>query len=129
MKKDNTLTELIVGIILLGIVEQIICIIISKDYLYDAAGLWSGIMVAAGMAVHMKRSIEDALDFGEEGAAKHIQKSYAVRMIVAFLVMGAVIYFDLGNPLTLLAGVFPLKISAYLQPHMHKVFLKLEKDR
>ena len=124
MKKDNTLTELIIGIILFGVVEQIVCLIISKDYLYNAVGLWSGIIVAIGMAVHLKRSIEDALDFGEEGAAKHIRKSYAVRMITAFLVMGVVVYFDLGNPLTLLAGVIPLKISAYLQPHMHKVLSK-----
>ena len=124
MKKDNTLTELIIGIILFGVVEQIVCLIISKDYLYNAVGLWSGIIVAIGMAVHLKRSIEDALDFGEEGAAKHIRKSYAVRMITAFLVMGVVVYFDLGNPLTLLAGVIPLKISSYLQPHMHKVLSK-----
>lgn len=64
MKKDNTLTELVLGIILLGVIEQIVCLIFLKDYLYNAVGLWSGILVAVGMAVHMKRSIEDALDFG-----------------------------------------------------------------
>lgn len=126
MKKDNTLTELIIGIILLGGIEQIVCLIFLKDYLYNAVGLWSGVLVACGMAIHLKRSIEDALDLGEDGATKHIRKSYAVRMMTAFLVMGVVVYFNLGNPLTLLAGVIPLKISAYLQPHMHKVFLKLK---
>lgn len=129
MKKDSTLTELITGIILLGIIEQIVCLIISKDYLYNAVGLWSGIALTMGMAVHMKRSIEDSFDFGEDGAVKHIRKSYAMRMMAAFLVMGVVVYFDLGNPLALLAGVFPLKISAYLQPHMHKVFLKFKQRR
>lgn len=121
MKKDNTLTELIVGIILFGIVEQIVCLIFLKDYLYNAIGLWSGAAIAIGMVVHMKRSIEDALDLGEEGATKHIRKTYALRLTVVAVVMGCIIYFQLGNPLTLLAGVLTLKISAYLQPYMHKV--------
>ena len=129
MEKDNTLKELVTGIILIGIAEQIVCLFLSKDYVYNAIGLWAGIAIASGMAIHMKRSIEDALDFGEEGAVKQIRKSYAVRMTGAFLAMGVVIYFDLGNPLALLAGVIPLKISAYLQPHMHKLFLKLKKSK
>lgn len=127
MKKDNTLTELIVGIIFLGIAEQIICLVFLKDYLYNAVGLWSGTAIAAGMAVHMKRSIEDALDLGEEGAVKYIRKAYALRLTTTAAVMGCVIYFRLGNPLTLLAGVLTLKISAYLQPYMHKIFTKKSK--
>lgn len=122
-KKENILAELLTGIILLGIVMQIVCAIVSKDYLYNAIGLWSGISVACFMAIHMKRSIEDALDLGEDGAVKHARKAYALRTIVAFLVIGIVIYFNLGNPITLVIGIFPLKISAYLQPHMHKLFL------
>lgn len=129
MKEDNTLLELVVGIIFLGIVEQLVCLIFLKNHLYNAVGLWTGIAIASGMAVHMKRSIEDALDLGEEGAPKHIRKAYALRMTVVLLVMGVVIYFHLGNPLTLLAGVIPLKLSAYLQPQMHKVFIKIKKSK
>lgn len=125
MEKDNTLKELVLGIILLGVAEQLICLLIPSNHLYNAIGLWTGIAIAACMAIHMKRSIEDALGLGGEGAAKHIRKSYALRMVIVFLVMGVVIYFRWGNPLTILAGVIPLKISAYLQPYIHKVFLKL----
>ena len=129
MKKDNTLKELVTGIILIGVIEQIVSLFLSKNYLYNAVGLWAGIAIATGMAIHMKRSIEDALDFGEEGAVKQIRKSYAARMTGAFLVMAVVIYFDLGNPLALLAGLIPLKISAYLQPHMHKLFLRFKNSK
>lgn len=128
-KKDNILLELLVGIILLGILIQFVCAIVSKDYLYNAIGLWSGISVACFMAIHMKRSIEDALDLGEDGAVKHARKAYALRTIVAFLVIGIVIYFNLGNPITLVIGIFPLKISAYLQLYMHKLFVHFQKDR
>lgn len=129
MKKDNTLLELVTGIILVGVVVQIVCLIAFPNDLYNAVGLWSGVLIGCGMAIHMKRSIEDALDLGEEGAAKHIRKTYALRITVVLIVMGCVIYFEFGNPLTLLAGVIALKISAYLQPHMHKIFLKLKKTK
>lgn len=129
MKKNSILTELLIGIILLGIVMQIACIIVSKDYLYNAIGLWSGIAVACFMAIHLKRSIEDSLDLGVEGAQKHARSAYATRMVVTLFVIGIVIYFNLGNPFNLVLGIFPLKISAYLQPHMHKLFLCLEEQR
>lgn len=54
MKKDKTLTELIVGIIFLGAVAQIIILIAFQNDLYNAVGLWSGIVIGIGMAVHMK---------------------------------------------------------------------------
>lgn len=129
MKKNHILLELLTGIILFGGLLQVICIIVSKDYLYNAIGLWSGIAIACFMAIHMKRSIEDALDLGEESAPKRIQSAYATRMTVALIVMGIVIYFNLGNPITLLLGALVLKISAYFQPHMHKIFLWFERRK
>ena len=48
MKKDKTLTELIVGIIFLGAVVQIIILIAFQNDLYNAAGLWSGIVIGIG---------------------------------------------------------------------------------
>ena len=126
MKKENTLFELLVGIILSGVVLQIILAIILKDYLYNAIGLWSGVVVACFWAIHLKRSIEDSLDLGIEGAAKHARKAYMSRMLVTAVVLGIVIYFRWGNPITLIIGIFLLKISAYLQPCMHKLFLRFQ---
>ena len=124
MKKNNTLIELLVGIILLGTVMQCVCIFTSKDYFFDAVGLWAGIFVACFMAIHMQRSIEDELDLGEEGATSHARSAYVARMVVSLLVIGLVIWFKWGNPITLVIGIATLKISAYLQPQTHKVILK-----
>lgn len=129
MKKDNTLLELVTGIILVGVAVQIVCLIAFPNDLYNAIGLWSGVAIGSGMAIHMKYSIEDALDLGETGAVKHVRMTYALRITVVLILMGCVLYFDLGNPLTLLAGLIALKISAYLQPYMHKLFLKLKKSK
>lgn len=123
MKKNDTLIELLAGIIFFGAIIQSICIFALKDHLYHAIGLWSGIIVACFMAIHMQRSIEDALDLGPDDAEKHVRNAYAIRTVVTLVVIGVVICFKLGNPITLVIGIFPLKLSAYLQPFTHKLFL------
>ena len=129
MKKNQTLLELLTGIVVIGIGIQIVCLVVSNNYLYDAVGLWAGIGICIFSAIHMYRSIEEAVDLGEVGATKHVRIGYATRMLVTLLVAGAVIYFHIGNYVTLLIGVFPLKLSAYLQPFTHKLFEKIETIR
>ena len=121
MKKENTLLELLMGIIFSSLVIQVIVAIISKNYLYNAIGLWSGTAIACFMAIHMKRSIEDVLDLGEEGGIKRMRSTYLVRMTIVAIAMGVVICFNLGNPITMLFGALTLKIAAYLQPYIHKI--------
>ena len=127
MKKNNILVELLAGIISLGVLIQIIMAIALENYLYNAIGLWTGIGIACFMAIHLKRSIEDSLDLGVEGAVKHARTAYATRTMITLIVIGLVVYFKIGNPLTVVLGIFPLKLSAYLQPLIHKIFLKLGK--
>lgn len=122
-KKDNTLLEMLVGIIIWGILSQIVLLIFFENYLYNAVGLWCGIVVAGGMAIHMKRSIEDAYDM-QVDIGKQIRADSIKRMCVAAIVIGAVFYFEAGNPLTVLVGIMSLKISAYAQPYMHKLLRK-----
>ena len=127
MKKENTLLELLMGIIFSSVVLQIIVAIIAKNYLYNAIGLWSGAAIACFMAIHMKRSIEDVLDLGEEGGVKRMRSTYLVRMTIVAIAMGVVICFNLGNPITMLFGALTLKIAAYLQPYMHELLQRLKK--
>ena len=125
MKKNNILVELLSGIIPLGVLIQIIMAIAFEDYLYNAVGLWTGIGIACFVAIHLKRSIEDSLDMWEEDAVKHARTAYATRTAITLAVIGIVIYFKIGNPFTVVLGIFPLKLSAYLQPLIHKIFLKI----
>lgn len=128
-KKDYTLQEMIAGMVLYGILGQVIILFIASDIIHLSAGLWIGVFAGMGIGIHMKRSIEDALDLGEGRAVKHMQKMYALRYGVTAVVFAAAIYYRIGNPLAILAGVLSLKISAYLQPHMHKLFLKIQKSK
>lgn len=130
MKKDNTLIELLAGIVCIGVLEQVILLLFFENHLYNAIGVWCGILVSVICAIHMKRSIEDAVDLGDtERATKYATKGYITRMAITAVLVGAVLYFEVGNPITVLAGVFALKLAAYMQPFMHKVFLKLQEKK
>lgn len=114
-------------IILYGIVVQIICLIIPGDRLQYSIGLWIGIAAGSGMLVHMRNSLNEALDLGEDGAQKHMQKSYAMRYVAVVIIFLVVSHFGLANVVTLLIGIMGLKVSAYLQPIMHNVLQKNKK--
>lgn len=126
MKKDSTLMELLAGIVFLGIVIQIVCLIISRNYLYDAIGLWCGIAICCYSAINIQRSIRRAMETEGVDPVQYVRRGYVKRMAIALLIMGVVLYFKVGNVFTLLIGVFPLKIAAYMQPIVHKLFLKIE---
>lgn len=127
MKKDSTLAELLFGIIFLGAVFQAGCLIISKEYIHDAAGLWTGVAIACFMAAHMKKSIEETLDTGPDGAERHARNAYLMRTFIALLIMGTVIYLGWANPITLILGILSLKLSAYMQPWTHRIFTRIRR--
>ena len=129
MKKEHILIELLTGILLWGVVIQIICILAFENDLYNAVGLWTGIGVAVFMAIHIKRSIEDTLDIGAEDAEKYARNAYAKRTMITLAIIAVVIILKLGNPITLVIGIFPLKLSAYMQPYMHKMFVWLKERK
>lgn len=116
--------DMVKTMILYGIIVQIICLIIPGDHLRMAVGLWIGVAAGIGMLVHMRHSLNEALDLGEEGAQKHMQKMYAVRYVAVVIGFILIVYFDIVNMITLLLGIMGLKFSAYLQPIMHKLFQK-----
>ena len=127
MKKNNTLAELLIGISVVGVSAQLIFLVFGKHHVYNAIGLWVGVILAASMAIHMQRSIEDGLDLMGNSGVKHMQKASATRMLVACIVMAVVLYKKWGNPLTLFVGVMALQLAAYMQPLVHKVLEKRSK--
>ena len=127
MKRNQTLLELLAGIVGLALIVQIIHLIIEKNWIYNSVGLWAGAIVACFWAIHLSRSLEDSLDLGEAAAKKKAVQGYIFRMVISLITLGIVIYFRLGNLVDVIIGVFLLKFSAYIQPFTHKLFLKLEK--
>lgn len=127
LKRINAvLPELIWGILIYGIVVQFSGVWFVNDKLSYSSGLWIGIAMAAGMAVHMAVVLNDAADIAaEEAAKKRVIFQSTLRYAVVVVLFFLTAYFRLGNLITLFIGVMGLKAGAYLQPLTHKVILKL----
>ena len=128
----RTLTELLAGIVLFGVLFEIIGLIFVEDRLSHSIGMLIGVLIALGMAVHMAFSLNDALDWDEEQAKRAIWKSYMLRYTAVAICMGLVAYFKIGDLISCFCGIMSLKAAAYLQPHLHrfcnKYLLKIEEE-
>ncbi|MCI8490238.1 MAG: hypothetical protein HFJ04_08360 [Lachnospiraceae bacterium] len=119
---NKALPELVLAILIYGVFAQCIGIWMAEDKLLYSTGLWIGVILAIGMAIHMAVVIEDAVSIGSS-QGKLIAMSL-IRYIVVVLVFLCIIYFHLGSPIAAFVGVMGLKIAAYMQPFLHKVIIK-----
>lgn len=128
MKKkiDPTLFDLCLGIFLYGIVFQIVLLFFSREASYSL-GLWIGVVLAIGGAVHMWWSIDRGMDQVSRQAAKTIGTNNLIRYFVLVVVMFVLIYTDFANPIFMFCGYMGMKISAYMNPWLHKISEKVFK--
>ena len=117
----QTLYELMAGIVLCCILFLFGNIFVSNRVAYTL-GLLLGCLIAAGMSGHMYHSLEQAMLYDEETAAKKVQKGTILRYV--FMLAGLVAALALPEYISVIGvalGVLSLKFSAYLQPLTHKV--------
>ena len=128
----RTLAELLTGIVLSGILFELIGLIFVKDKISHSLGMLIGILIALGMATHMAYSLNNALDWDEEHAKRAIWKSYMLRYASVAVCMGLVAYFRIGDIISCFIGIMSLKAAAYLQPYLqkfcNKYILKIEEE-
>ena len=127
LKRINEgLPGLIAGILLYGIVVQLSGVWFIEEKVAYSIGLWYGIAIAIGMAIHMAYVLYDAVTFdSEDGAKTRVMAKAMLRYAVVVILFGILSYFNLGNLFTAFIGVMGLKVSAYLQPMLNKVVNKL----
>lgn len=124
---NDALPGLVVGIILYGIVIQLTGVWFVEDKLRYSTGLWAGIIMGVGLAIHLAIVIRDTVEMG--GDTKHANGRVIAKslmrygtVVILFFILG---YFQLGNLITAFLGVMGLKVSAYLQPVGMKLAGKL----
>ena len=89
---NDALPGLVVGIILYGVVIQLTGVWFVEDKLRYSTGLWAGIIMGVGLAIHLAIVIRDTVEMG--GDTKHangrvIAKSlmrYGTVVILFFIV-------------------------------------------
>ena len=127
MKKiDPTLFDLCLGILLYGIIFQLVLLLFSREMSYSL-GLWIGVMLAVAGAIHMWWSIDKGMDQVSKQAAKTVGTNNLIRYLVLVVVTFILIYTDFANPIFMFCGYMGMKVSAYLNPWLCKIRSKVLK--
>lgn len=124
---NETLLELLMGILLFGIVSQVIGMWFVKSIFAYTTGLWIGILLAMLAAIHMWWSLDRNLTINadnEKGAVAYSTRSNLIRYFVIIIVFLVLCLTDFAYPLAAFLGIMGLKIGAYLQPLMKKIYDK-----
>lgn len=124
-KANRTLLEMWTGILLIGIICQIVGAFFVKDQLFYAESLWFGILLSLTSTVHIYRALDRALDFDEKTATKMIFKGYMTRYVMLAVILAIVAATGVLNFLVVLMAYMSLKVTALIQPLTHKVYNKL----
>lgn len=118
---NSTGKELIIGDFVFYIVGQIVILILAKRKIYVSLGFIMGVLISVFMTINMTISLEEAMCLNESGADRHVKKTTAIRMLLAYAMLVLVGLLDLGNIVAAVVGIMALKVSAYIQPFTHKV--------
>ena len=121
---NEALPGLLLGIFLYGILVEVIGVWFASDKLRFSTGLLIGIICAMGMGIHIAMVIEDAVRFN--GGTRQLSAKSVVRYLVVVIVFIIMMYFNLGSLIPAFIGLLGLKISAYAQPLLMKLFKRTE---
>ncbi len=122
MKRLNqALPGLVIGIIIYGVLIELVGVWFVTDKVRYTTGLLIGIGCAIGMAIHIAMIIEESVRIGK-GHEKYLSFKSVMRYLVLCAIMFAMSFFKLGNMFTALIGVLGLKVSAYAQPLLYKIY-------
>ena len=120
-KARKILNEMMVGLVVWLIPVLIILLIIAHNKIAMALGvLWGGVW-AAVLLLHMYRHLDIALDMDPKHAQGHVQFAAIKRMfIMAVVIVVSMTAYRYIHPVGTVFGIYGMKISAYLQPMVHK---------
>jgi hypothetical protein len=127
MKKiDATLFELCLGIFLYGVVFEIVLLLFSRNLSYSL-GLWIGILLSIAGSVHMWWSIDRSMDKAKKEASRTVGANSLLRYFILVIVIAVLAYTRFANPIFAFCGYMGMKVSAYLNPLIHKMREKMLK--
>lgn len=125
---NDALPGLVLGIILYGIVIELLGVWFVEDKLRYTTGLLIGIALACGMAVNIAVVLQESVDiYGQNHARQKIIAKSLMRYMIVVVVFFVMMKWNLGNLFTAFIGVLGLKVSAYLQSFKHKIIAKLKR--
>ena len=123
---NDALPGLVAGILIWGVLLQAVGMWLVEDRVAYSIGVWYGIAIAVGMAINMASVIYDSTFEDTDGKTNYrvVIKSvlrYAV-VVVLYAVLGI---FGFGNIIAAFCGTMGLKVSAYMQPLLRKLAVRM----
>lgn len=125
---DPTLLELWIGILAYGIVFELALLLFARDPAYGA-GLWIGVFLALAGAFHMWWSLNRGLDLPEKAAVKSVSTQNIIRYTVIAAALAALMCTNFANPIFAFCGYMGMKVSAYLNPLIHRIRVGKEEPK
>ncbi len=123
-EKNRTLLEMYTGLVIWGMICQLVGMILVQDKWYYTLSIWFGIALASVSILHMYRTLDRALDLGE-AATKVIFRGYMIRYVLLVVILGIIMVTEVMNPLVVFLAYMGLKVTALLQPITHKLCNKI----
>ena len=113
LRKINTaLPGLLLGIILFGILCQVLVFFLVEDKTGYSIGLWVGVLTAIFMAFHMAVTLNTAVERDVKGAQASATRQNIFRYFIVVVILGILMLTEVGNPLAAFedCGVLFLRI-------------------
>ena len=121
---DQTLLELLIGIIVFTLLCQVIGIIFVEEDIKYSAGLWIGAILACASSIHMWWSLNHNFEQNinnEKGAQAFAIRGNLIRYGIILVIFLVVCITDFAYPFSAFLGILGLKAGAYLQPITHNI--------
>lgn len=120
-KAKQVCKEMLVGLAIWVICIAVILTVIATHRLAAFAGTVVGGLVAAVVILHMYRHLDIALDMDTKHAQRHIQVAAFQRLfIMGAAVAASLVLSDYMHPAGVILSLFGVKVTALLNPVLHK---------
>ena len=112
----ETFIGFLLGLVVYSAAIEIVGIFFSGDIVPYTIGLIIGVLAATLIFLHMAWTLNRAFDYPEDGATKYVRKQTFLRLFVMLVVMLFGIKISGINFITVVLGLFGLKIGALIAP-------------
>ena len=117
----------LLGIVIISVLHFVFGVaekVFGDKYIYIIIGYLIGILISMVLVVLMARTVENMLSIGDSGAVKEGVIGALVRAVIVIAVIVLLLVTHIGNVISMLIGLFGLKLSAYIQPIADKYIKK-----
>ena len=112
----KTFVGFLLGLLSYALVIELFGIFFSGNVLPYSIGLAIGVTAAILIFLHMAWTLDKAMDYQEAGATKYVRSQTLLRLLAMVIVMLPGLILNEINFVSLVLGLFGLKIGALIAP-------------